>query len=78
MILAVYVMAFNGTKALLFLIPDSWGRISDGEFMSIKDTIAGFVAFGSIASVDVIRKYLVMFNKLSSGKDTANRQINAD
>jgi len=65
-LIAVCVMAFTGTKSLLFFVPDSWGRISDGEFITIKDTIASVVAFCSIATIDFVRKHLIMVNELNN------------
>ena len=65
-VIAVCIMTFTGTKSLLFFIPDSWGRVSDGEFITIKDTIASVVAFCSIASIDLVRKHLILVNELNN------------
>ncbi|EHN67949.1 hypothetical protein [Aliivibrio fischeri] len=64
--MSVCVITFLGVKGFLFFIPDSFGLFYDGSFHLIKDTVAGIAAFGSIALIDVIRNYLIMYNELNT------------
>lgn len=61
----IIVFTYAGIKQLLFFVPNAWGYVSEGSFSSYKDFLAGIFAFLSITVIDLVRRYLIMYNELS-------------